>query len=79
LSSHGPTFEEVYASYQKLDHHLGRVRPDLINDSAKIAELQGKGELTPLMAEFFKKEIAASKEAKSSGNCQFNFFIYGFR
>lgn len=63
--SHGATVGEVYASYRKFDEHLGRTRPDLIGDPVKIDELQAKGELTPLMAAHFKKEIAHSVEAKS--------------
>lgn len=63
--SHGATIGQVYATYQKVEEHLRRTRPDLINDPAKIDELQAKGELTPLMAAHFKKEIAHSTEAKS--------------
>lgn len=68
--SHGATLGEVYASYQKVDEHLRRLRPDLITDAAKIEELQAKGELTPTMAAHFKKEIAASNEAKSIDACE---------
>lgn len=71
--SHGATIAEVYASYRRVDEHLRRTRPDLINDSAKIDELQSRGEITPLMAAYFKKDIAHALEAKSLSNlgCQY--------
>lgn len=66
--SHGATIGEVYAGYRKFDEHLRRTRPDLVGDPAKIDELQTRGEITPLMAAHFKKDIAHSMEAKSLSN-----------
>lgn len=64
--SHGPTIGQVYAGYRKIDELLARVRPDSKTNPAQIDELLAKGEITPTMAEHFKKDINMQNEAKSS-------------
>lgn len=70
--SHGPTMGEVYASYQKIDEVLRKVRPDLVADPEKLREMQANGDITPTMAEHFIKEAKVMKEAKSMYHPQMN-------
>jgi hypothetical protein len=67
--SHGPTVGDVYQGFRKVDELLLRLRPDLMTEVKQVDELLTKGELTPTMAKYFKKEIEMSNEAKSRNNC----------
>ncbi len=63
--SHGPSVRELYAGVESVDRLLASHRPDLFTRIAQVDELLAAGKLSPLLADHFRREVAAKIEAKS--------------